>query len=177
MSLQSLTKAVSRSHPARPRDRLDVDGSPPGSARAGCCKPLRLRFMAAVWSLWSASQALSGSRLRLPLRGNQSASGAHVRLDLTRGVTCLNRVSRSAHAMRSQAVAALALGVSVSALAVREPVSARDVTPIPNVFSNLTGCGVPVESCQQNVTNTCCSPTPGGLQLITQVRLSLRELI
>ncbi|KAM0746237.1 ribonuclease T2 [Meredithblackwellia eburnea MCA 4105] len=49
---------------------------------------------------------------------------------------------------------------------------ARDVSNVPTTFSSLTACsGIkPVYSCENTtaIQNTCCSPTPGGLQLLTQ---------
>ena len=66
---------------------------------------------------------------------------------------------------------------SVALLAVTTPllVSARalaprDTSPAPLTFPQLTGCPIAAEySCENNtaITNTCCSPTPGGLTVVT----------
>jgi ribonuclease T2 len=46
----------------------------------------------------------------------------------------------------------------------------RNASPAPNTFPNLKGCPTDaVYSCENTTTiaNTCCSPTPGGLVLVT----------
>lgn len=74
--------------------------------------------------------------------------------------------------MLSVLLAGFSAPLLVSALVITPPIVARDVTPVPSTFSSLTACStIPAfYSCESTtaITNTCCSPTPGGLVLATQ---------
>lgn len=66
--------------------------------------------------------------------------------------------------------AVFALAAATVTVPIAAGLAIRDTSPAPYTFSNLSGCPTePVYSCENTtaIANTCCSPTPGGLVLVT----------